>query len=313
MTRDEVVGMFVGVFLGDMLGAPYEFQDEMNADDVVVKTGGVHRMSLGEYTDDGALTLALGESYIANGELNFADVVARFKDWRQHGTYGTRDHCFDVGTTTDNAIGRMKHDRPFAASAGTYDSGNGSLMRIAACIAANHNNPMKALADSIAASLMTHGNSDILAYTTAYIDEIFYGSSPQYSSLKANPNKYANARGTVMYAYNAARHARHFPGLARPEGERIAELAIAVDGVLHGARLLGSRRVSFGLCGRLLLFRCGYRYRCCCSTTSCNIYSLCIVVALSKSCLKTYIYGSCAKSCTGIRNRKAVCVTAVLA
>ncbi len=212
MTRDQVVGMFVGVFLGDMLGAPYEFQDEMDVDDVVVKTGGVHRMSLGEYTDDGALTLALGESYIANGELNFADVVARFKDWRQHGTYGTRNHCFDIGTTTDNAIGRMKHDRPFASTAGTYDSGNGSLMRIAACIAANHNNPMKALADSIAASLMTHGNSDILAYTTAYIDEIFHGSSPQYSSLKAHPNKYANASGTVMYAYNAARHALHYGG-----------------------------------------------------------------------------------------------------
>ena len=211
MTRDQVVGMFVGVFLGDMLGAPYEFQDEMDVDDIVVKTGGAHKVSLGEYTDDGALTLALAESYIARGCFDAHDASARFKQWKNTGKYGTRGYVFDIGRTTAAAIDRMP-SVVYAADGGDMDSGNGSMMRIAACIAANHNNPMRALADAIAASVMTHGNSDILAYTTAYIDEMFHGASPQYKSLKAHPNKYANARGTVMYAYNAARHALHHGG-----------------------------------------------------------------------------------------------------
>lgn len=211
MKRQQVVGMFVGVFLGDMLGAPYEFQDEMDYDDVVLKDGGIHKVSLGEYTDDGALTLALAESYIGRGYFDAHDASNRFRQWKNLGRYGTRGYAFDIGRTTAAAIDRMP-SVVYAADGGDMDSGNGSMMRIAACIAANHNNPMKALADAIAASLMTHGNSDILAYTTAYVDEIFNGSMPQYSSLKAHPNKYANARGTVMYAYNAARHALHRGG-----------------------------------------------------------------------------------------------------
>lgn len=213
MKRQQVVGMFVGVFLGDMLGAPYEFQEliDADADDIVLKAGGVHNVSFGEYTDDGALTLALAESYIARGGFDVHDASTRFRQWKSAGKYGTRGYAFDIGRTTAAAIDRMATVR-YAADGGDMDSGNGSMMRIAACIAANHNNPMKALADAIAASLMTHGNSDIIAYTTAYIDEIFHGAMPQYAALKAHPDKFANARGTVMYAYNAARHALHNGG-----------------------------------------------------------------------------------------------------
>lgn len=225
MTRDQVVGMFVGAFLGDMLGAPYEFQGSRDADDVVLTTGGAHNVSLGEYTDDGALTLALAETYVARGYFDASDAVKRFKQWRDNGTYGTRSYVFDVGSTTDTAIERMKHDRPFACTAGMYDSGNGSLMRIAACLAANHSNPMQALADAIAASLMTHGNSDILAYTTAFVDEVMNGSSAAYSMLKKHPEKYKN--GTIMYSYNAARHALHHGG---SDGGAVLRHAVAFGG-----------------------------------------------------------------------------------
>jgi ADP-ribosyl-[dinitrogen reductase] hydrolase len=213
MNREQVVGMFVGAFLGDMLGAPYEFEDRLDAEDVKLTTGGAHSVSLGEYTDDGALTLALGESYVARGYFDAEDAARRFKQWALTGKYGTRDYVFDIGTTTSNAINRMRYDDVVYAAVGNdRDSGNGSLMRIAACIAANHTNPMRALADTVAASLMTHGNSDILEYTTAFVDELMNGASTQYSHLKCHPEKFANARGTIMYAYNAARHALHHGG-----------------------------------------------------------------------------------------------------
>lgn len=245
MTRDEVVGMFVGVFIGDMLGAPYEFTDPVgikNADQITLTTGGAHDVTLGEYTDDGALTLALGESYIANGGLSFSDIVGRFKDWRQRGTYGTRDHCFDIGATTDNAIGRMKHDRPFASTAGTYDSGNGSLMRIAACIAANHKHPMNALADTIAVSLLTHGNKDIIDYTTAFVSTVMRdGDAKRVRWVNLNGRDMEH-KGTIMYAYSAALTARHY---AHGSFEQALKIAIslghdtdtnaAITGMLMGA------------------------------------------------------------------------------
>lgn len=244
MTRDEVVGMFAGVFIGDMLGAPYEFTEPVgidNAHQISLTTGGAHDVTLGEYTDDGALTLALGESYVANGGLNFADIVTRFNGWRRAGTYGTRDHCFDIGATTDAAIGRMKHDRPFAATAGKYDSGNGSLMRIAACIAANHMHPMNAIADTIAVSLMTHGNKDIIDYTTAFIGDVM---GEKTKNVKSTNLRYRDMehKGTIMYAYSAATTAVHY---ARGDGERALQIAVslgydtdtnaAITGMLMGA------------------------------------------------------------------------------
>lgn len=211
MTRDQVVGMFVGAFLGDMLGAPYEFGEPMNPKDVVLTTGGAHDVSLGEYTDDGALTLALGESYVACGKFDPQDAAMRFKDWRKTGKYGTRDYVFDIGRTTAAAIDAMDYDRPFASTGGTHDSGNGSLMRIAACLAANHNNGMQALADAVAASLMTHGNADILKYTAAFVAEVIGPAQPQFHSLYLNPTTNPRLKkGSIMYAFNAARHAVHY-------------------------------------------------------------------------------------------------------
>lgn len=210
MNRDQVVGMFVGAFLGDMLGAPYEFQEPMSPNDVKLTTGGTHEVSLGEYTDDGALTLALAETYVARRCFNADDAMMRFKDWRRTGAYGTRGYVFDIGRTTAAAIDRMEHDRPFAATGGTHDSGNGSLMRIAACLAANHNNSMQALADAVAASLMTHGNADVLNYTAAFVSEVMGPVNPAFHRLYFNPTMTREKKGSIMYAFNAARHAVHY-------------------------------------------------------------------------------------------------------
>ncbi len=105
----------------------------------------------------------------------------------------------------------MEHDRPFASTGGTHDSGNGSIMRIAACLAANHNNPMQALADAIAASLMTHGNADILGYTAAFVSELMGPVQPQFRSLYFNPTINPRIKkGSIMYTFNAARYAVHY-------------------------------------------------------------------------------------------------------
>lgn len=225
MNRDQVIGMFVGAFLGDMLGAPYEFGPAMSPEDVKLTTGGSHGVTLGEYTDDGALTLALAESYVARGKFDAQDAAKRFIDWRRNGTYGTRvGSIVDIGRTTDKAIGAMMALRPYAATGGAHDSGNGSLMRIAACLAVNHRNPSMALAESVAASLMTHGNADILRYTTAFISEIFCQPSADFSDCYRNPESFRDGKGSIMYAFNAARYAVHY---GRGDGGETLRRAVA--------------------------------------------------------------------------------------
>lgn len=225
MDREQVIGMFVGAFLGDMLGAPYEFGHAMSPEDVKLTTGGSHGVTLGEYTDDGALTLALAESYVARGKFDAQDAAKRFIDWRRNGTYGTRvGSIVDIGRTTENAIGRMSAERPYAATGGTHDSGNGSIMRIAACIAANHRRPMEAVADAVAASLMTHGNSDILKYTALFIQEILSAPGPFNTSLYLNPSSFRDGKGSIMYAFNAARYAIHY---GKGDGGEVLRRAVA--------------------------------------------------------------------------------------
>jgi ADP-ribosylglycohydrolase len=56
MSKDEAMGMFMGLFVGDAMGAPLEFTKPNQG--VLVTSmigGGVHQVSKGEWTDDGAM------------------------------------------------------------------------------------------------------------------------------------------------------------------------------------------------------------------------------------------------------------------
>jgi ADP-ribosyl-[dinitrogen reductase] hydrolase len=225
MERDQVIGMFVGAFLGDMLGAPYKFSPPMSHEEVKMTTGGPYDVSLGEYTDDGTLTLALAESYVSIGKFDPQDAASRFIDLCRTGAYGTRlSSVVDIERTTERAIRRMSTDYPYAASGSSYDSGNGSLMRIAVCIAANHRNPPMALAESIAASLMTHGNAYILRYTAAFITVICGEYFADFSDCYRNPAFFGESNGSIMHAFNAARHANHY---GRGDGGEVLRRAVA--------------------------------------------------------------------------------------
>jgi ADP-ribosylglycohydrolase len=118
----------------------------------------------------------------------------------------------------------MSAERPYAATGGTHDSGNGSIMRIAACIAANHRRPMEAVADAVAASLMTHGNSDILKYTALFIQEILSAPGPFNTLLYLNPSSFRDGKGSIMYAFNAARYAIHY---GKGDGGEVLRRAVA--------------------------------------------------------------------------------------
>ncbi len=66
MHQDKAIGMFMGLFIGDALGAPLEFirPHEMTKTLTQMGGGGVHNTAEGEWTDDGAMAVAIADAYI---------------------------------------------------------------------------------------------------------------------------------------------------------------------------------------------------------------------------------------------------------
>jgi ADP-ribosyl-[dinitrogen reductase] hydrolase len=176
MDRDEALGMMVGLFVGDALGAPLEFTEPNTGTPLTEMVGGgVHNVDPGEWTDDGAMAMAIADAYIGYKRFAPGAIAQNFKQWRNRGTFGTRDHCFDIGTTTADALSASSNKRPYGGSCAFMTDGNGGIMRMAPHIVANHRNKTQAIADSVAGSIITHGTGNCVAYAAQLAAELFDG------------------------------------------------------------------------------------------------------------------------------------------
>ena len=70
MNKDKAIGMFMGLFVGDALGAPVEFMRPHEFEKVTdMIGGGVHSAEIGEWTDDGAMACCIADAYIVRVSL----------------------------------------------------------------------------------------------------------------------------------------------------------------------------------------------------------------------------------------------------
>lgn len=131
--RDRAVGAMIGLAVGDAVGAAIEFQPKPRfaiLDDM--RDGGPHHLKRGQWTDDTAMALALADSLLHDPALDPTDLMTRFQDWYEQGTYSCTGSCFDIGNTTRSALMRFKRNgEPLAGSPSPSASGNGALMRLA--------------------------------------------------------------------------------------------------------------------------------------------------------------------------------------
>ena len=123
----------IGLAVGDALGTTLEFsRRDAKPLQTGMTGGGPFGLRPGEWTDDTAMALALGESLVARGGLDPHDAMRRFVSWWQEGIYSCTGTCFDIGNTTAEALGRYQRTGdPFAGPAAEDTAGNGSLMRLA--------------------------------------------------------------------------------------------------------------------------------------------------------------------------------------
>ena len=204
MEKDKALGMFMGLFIGDALGAPNEFIRPEKIEKRITQMvgGGVLDCDIGEWTDDGAMAMAIAEAYLIKGRFAPDEIADNFISWRKTGRFGTRDHVFDAGRTCTTSIARMTTSLPYAGSTDPSASGNGSIMRVAPIVLFNHHNRDAAVAQSVAVSLMTHGNADTVNYITAFVSELYAGEKLAVNDRLRGYN--GRAYGSIMYAYATA-------------------------------------------------------------------------------------------------------------
>lgn len=166
---DRKIGCFLGMAIGDALGAAVEFKDPGTFEPVTTYRGnGPHRLDPGEWTDDTSMALALADSILSAGwDLN--DQADRYLRWYRSGEYSVNGRCFDIGYATRAALQRYERSLDAASSgdSSSYSSGNGSIMRLAPVpiIAADMlpGNVARLAELAVESSLPTHASEECLS------------------------------------------------------------------------------------------------------------------------------------------------------
>jgi ADP-ribosylglycohydrolase len=126
-------GAFLGLAVGDALGAAVEFKPPGTFEPVSgYRGGGPHDLDPGEWTDDTSMALALADS-IAERGWDLHHQAERYLAWWKTGAYSVTGCCFDIGNTTRAALRRFDASRDVRTCGDDSSdaSGNGSIMRLA--------------------------------------------------------------------------------------------------------------------------------------------------------------------------------------
>lgn len=128
MTTGRAIAAYLGLAIGDALGATVEFMTprEIAAQYGVhdrMRGGGWLRLRPGQVTDDTTMALALGESILAHGKVDSLAAAQAFDAWM-------RAKPVDIGNTVRrNLLQFRKTGVPEAPYSG-HDAGNGAAMRV---------------------------------------------------------------------------------------------------------------------------------------------------------------------------------------
>lgn len=158
IARKRSRGCFIGLAVGDALGAPVEFQARGTFDPVTdMRSGGYFRLPAGAWTDDTAMALCLAESLLAHPALDPADLMDRFCRWLFENENTSTGRCVGAGQNTIHTLGNYRRTGQIFAQERTGRSdGNGAIMRLAPVAARHWRTPGEALRIAALQSRTTH-------------------------------------------------------------------------------------------------------------------------------------------------------------
>lgn len=152
--NDRALGAYLGLAIGDALGATVEF---MTKGEIAARYG-VHdrmvgggwlKLAAGKVTDDTEMALALGRSLIRRGGLDPRDLCEEFAAWLKKGP-------IDVGNTCRRGIRRYLTEGSISAPYFEGDAGNGAAMRVLPLALATFGHPETAAIWSPVQCHVTH-------------------------------------------------------------------------------------------------------------------------------------------------------------
>jgi ADP-ribosylglycohydrolase len=192
--NDRFRGAILGLAVGDALGVPLEFKDPGTFEPVNdMIGGGPFDLEPGMWTDDTSLALCLAQSFIQQGKFDPIDQLSNYLRWYREGYMSVNGRCFDIGTTTREALHIFeKTGEPYPGPDSEYSAGNGSLMRLAPVPLFFMSQPLMAVEMSGMSSRTTHNHPlavDACRYTGGLIHGALIGKSkdellsPNYSPV----------------------------------------------------------------------------------------------------------------------------------
>jgi ADP-ribosyl-[dinitrogen reductase] hydrolase len=168
---DHALGAYLGLALGDALGATVEF---MTPREIVVRHGGPLReiigggwlnLKAGQVTDDTTMSLALGDGLLAahrrGAPLDAHDMAESFVRW-------WRGKPVDCGNTCRRGIMRYLADGSLQGPLNEGDGGNGALMRNLPVALATLGHPDNMRSASLTQAHITHHHVLSDAATVAF-------------------------------------------------------------------------------------------------------------------------------------------------
>lgn len=156
-TSARALGAYLGVAIGDALGASVEFMTPAE----IRATHGTHRelvgggwlqLKPGQVTDDTQMALALGQAILRRGDWDVRAVADQFVAWM-------RSHPVDIGNTCRRGLRRYLLDGSLAAQPSEDDAGNGAAMRNVPVVLASLGDPERLRQRSREQAEITHANT----------------------------------------------------------------------------------------------------------------------------------------------------------
>jgi ADP-ribosylglycohydrolase len=183
--QDRYKGAMLGLATGDALGTTLEFEAPgsfMPIDDMV--GGGPFNLPVGAWTDDTSMALCLAESLIECNGFDAADQMRRYVRWYRDGYWSSTGHCFDIGNTTRASLERFQEnpDEPYQGPTSSFQSGNGSLMRLAPVPLFFAPDAAAAIEHAALSSRTTHGSD-------AAVDACRYFAGLLIGALRGEPKE----------------------------------------------------------------------------------------------------------------------------
>ena len=158
LQEDRAIGCFLGLAVGDALGAPVEFCRRGSFEPVSnMRAGGYFKLPAGAWTDDTAMALCLAESLLLDPAINSKDLLDRFCRWAADGENTSTGVCVGIGQNTLRVLGNFHRTGALLAPETRQKSdGNGAVMRLAPVALRHWSNPIEVRRTAGLQSRITH-------------------------------------------------------------------------------------------------------------------------------------------------------------